>query len=1373
MSTEIGLDTAKATSGLKELKSAVQDSTNEWKQMESQLKKTGDDIGASEAKYKGLSQSVEKQEDVLAKLRKEQSEVNRSTEAGEQTYQKYAGQITMAERQLASMTKQQADAKRAYELQESGIQKLNKEIQNSIKETDAYVDRLKAEGKEEEALKAQKEGLSKTLGKQEELYKAQTKQLEKMTKSGDASADSISKQKIALDKTGTSIAKGKKELQDLDTTQSKIGKNEGATEASGKFNKLTGAVDKTKMGMVKTTAAAATAMAGVTKLVDQIYDQQSQVNTLQAKTTGSYQQSKEAIAEINKLYAEGYGESVEDLTETYTKLKQMNPQADLKDLSEQTRLVSQYAKASGADTEEVMRGAQNATKAWNISYEEYFDNMFTLQKVGGDVSGNLSDEMSEYTQIMGQMGLTAKDSFSAVANGIESGAYNSDKLLDFVKEFNNSLNDGRMEEKVENFSKKSQEMFKQYQKGNVTGGEMFKQITNEMANMTDKQKEATLASDTWSALGEDNALAVIESLGKSNKAFDDVKGTAKKTSDQLKEANPFELMKRSAQASVGSMTMSATETKKFKESLEPLQKAVKRLIDSVVKSMPELVKSITPVVSFIADHGKLIIGVLTTMLAMRFTSKAIKGIKGLHGSITTLMPAVTKAGKVGKNAFNWSAKLGTSAFNKSIGGIKSVASKAKSGVAKSVKWSASLAKSGFDKSIGAIKTVAEGTKNTVAKSLKFTASLVKTGFDKGVQGAKKVAEVSGKAIAKSLKFTAKVATKGANLAMKGLVKTAKATGKGINLAFNFLKANPLFLLVSVITAVIVAFVELYKHNKKFKKFVDGLVKGAMDFFKGITKWFGDTWKALEKSFKAFSKWFSKNWDGFISFIGKAWSNGWKAVQNVFDKYVGIYKKILKTFIDFFTGNWKNLGKDIKGIWDAMWKFVESVFGGKSKNIKKGIEGFGRAIWNTFSSIKDNVTKFWSNMWDGLTNFARTGINAVIGVVNTGIGGINGVIHTFGGSANAISKIPKFANGTKEGGAPKGLALVNDAPGENYQEAIIDNSGQVSVLEGRNRLVNFSGGETVIPAHALPKFAGGTFGWLESAIGWVKDKWDGLTDMIAHPIKALGGIMSKAVSGLTGSELVTNMAPALANGFVQGIATPITGLFKSLKKKHDEEGAQAPAGTGVERWRAQATKALEMNGLSTSRYMVDKVLRQIATESGGNEKAVQGDIGDINNITGDLAKGLMQTISATFNAYAFPGHRNIFNGYDNMLAGLNYAKNRYGYGLDFLGNGHGYAQGGIVSQHGLYEVAEQNMPEIIIPLDPNKRTRANDLLAQANQRINGNTQVKGQSTVVNEGDSYTIEINVNADVTPNSVQKIAQAVEEVITRKQNTRTRVFG
>lgn len=1277
VSTEIGLNTAKATQGLNELKSAVKDSTNEWKQMESQMKQSGDEIGASEAKYKGLSQSVEKQQDVLAKLKQEQSEVNRSTEAGEATYQKYASQITTAERQLASMTKQQEQAKRAYELQESGIAGLNKEIQQSIKETDAYVDRLKAEGKEEEANEAQKKGLARTLEKQGQLYEAQRKQLDKMTRSGEASSESISKQKIALDKTGTSIAKGKQSLEELDGAQGKIGKNEGATEAGGKFDKLTGAVGKTHLGLKATVAAAGTALAGVSKLVSAIYDQQSQVSALQAKTTGSYKESKEAISAINKLYAQGYGESVEDLTETYTQLKQMNPKAEVGELAQQTKLVTQYSKASGADTQEVLRGAQNATKAWHMSYQEYFDNLFTLQKQGGDVGGEISDNMAEYSQVLGQMGLSAKDSFSMIANGIQSGAYNGDKLLDFTKEFSISLNDGRMDKSISEFSKKSQDMFQGYKDGKVTAGDMFKQITSEMGKMTDKQKEATLASTLWSALGEDNSLKVLGSLGKQNKAFSDVSGTAKKTSDQLKESNPFELMKRSAEASVSSITMSATETKNFKKALEPLQKAVKQFIDTMVKNMPAIVKAITPVVNFVAQHGKAITAVLAGILALHFGSKIVSSASGMVTAFGTLRTGLTK--------------------------------------------------------------------------------LVES---------EKLATVTQKALT--------VAQKAFNVA---------------------LKVNPIGLVIVAITALVTGFVLLYKHNKKFKAFVDGLAKSAGKFFSQIGKWIGSATKTIGKFFSNIGKWFGgvgksigdgaaaigkwfsglvkgfqKGWKSFTKFatkllktfgkivlismalpvgiavtlmkplvgplkkiindltkwvksvwapVQKAWTNTWNAIAKWFS---GILNSITKTWnstmsaigntlsksmdaisgawsrswngiANFFTDVWHKMVRTfepiiksiqrivsdtvgaIAGTWNKMWNGIADFFGGIwNKMVRTGDDGI-KSVHNVFSPVLDAISSVFSNTWRGITDgfgamwndmmsWAKVGINGVIGIINNGIGAINSVIGMFGGS-RGLSRIPKFANGTK--GAPKGLAVVNDAPGENYQEAIIDNNGKATVLEGRNRLVEFSGGETVIPAHALPKFAGGTDNWLSAAVGWISDKWTQLTSFLREPIVALTNVMNRAVGTITGSPLVTAVAPMMTQGLIHGIATPIVNMLSGIKGKHDNDERQS------------------------------------------------------------LLKRLF---------------------------------------------GKGFAQGGLVSQHGFYEIAEQNMPEIIIPLDPAKKPRANDLLAHANQRINGNVHAKGDSTV-NEGDTYSITINVNADLTPGTLQKLQQVVEDAITRKQNAKNRAFG
>lgn len=1345
LATNIGVNTTSAVQSIDSLKNSVKDSTNSWKQMESQMKQAGDTVGASKAKYEGLTETVDKQKLLLEKLRQEQSEVNRSTTAGEQTYQKYATQITQAESKLASLNTQQEKAQRAYELQESGIASLNKEIQQSIKETDAYVERLKAEGKEEEALQAQKEGLSRTLGKQTELYEAQTKQLEKLKKSGNASSDSISAQKIALDKTGASIAKAKQGLEELNGEQTAVGKSEGAEEAGGKFEGLKDKIGKSQGAVVALGAASVATLATIGKLVDKVYDQQSQITTLQSKTTGSYQQSKEAISAINQLYAQGYGESIEDLTETYTQLKQMNPNADVKELAENVKLVSAYSQQSGSDSSEVIAGAQNATKAWNISYEEYFDNMMTLQKLGDNTAGDVSDNMAEYSQVMGQMGLSINDTMNLIKNGVDSGAYNADKLLDFTKEFGISLNDGRVSDNIKSFSKETQEMFKGYQKGKVSAGDMFKQITGEMGKMTDKQKEATLASNLWSALGEDNSLKVLESLGKTNKEFDNVKGTAKKTADQLKESNPFELMKRSAESSISSVTMNATQTKKFKEALKPLQEAIERLVKKAVQELPKIVKELTPIVDFVTEHGKTITKVLTGILAIGFATKALSGLNKLGEGVKTL--------------------AGVPAFAKGL----FVKVDSKEGT----------------KSLTLLGKSAKG----VGKAFKWTGKLAVKGITKTFSGLTKLAKTTGKGLAKAVSFTAKVSVKAAQKALNGLLKTAKTTGKGMKLAFNFLKANPFILIITGIVALVAAFVELYKHNKKFRKFVNDIVKAVVEWAEDVIKWFKKVWNGVSKSFNNFIKAFTKGWNNLISGIKNTWNGAWSYVSNAFNKYVDVLKKVLKIFTDFFTGKWGNLGKDVKNLWNSLWNYVESIFGKKVDSVKKGLEGFGTKIANAFKDIKTNVTKFWTDMWNGIKDFAKGGINDVIGVINNGIGGINTVIHTFGGSKNAIGKIPKLKNGTK--GAPKGLAIVNDAPGEHYQEAIIDKAGKATILEGRNRLVNFSGGETVVPAHAIPKFAGGTPGWMDAVGSWVKDKWDGLTEMIKHPLKSLTNLMTKSISRITGSTLVTSIAPALGQGLVSNIVEPIKKMLGSLKTKHEKDGGGSqgsPSGSGVQRWAGQVKQALAANGLSTSQDMIDKVLRQIATESGGNEKAVQGGYTDINTLTGDLAKGLMQTISATFNAYKFPGHGDIFNGYDNLLAALNYAKSRYGSNLSYLGNGHGYANGGVISSHGLYEIAEENKPEMVIPLSVEKNARANQLLAEANQRINGGNSLnsggmaQGVSQIITllsnllEATQKTTNTPVVANVSLNDKsfsKQLAPEMQNALNKVQSRTNRLGG
>ncbi|EMW6198024.1 tape measure protein [Enterococcus faecium] len=191
------------------------------------------------------------------------------------------------------------------------------------------------------------------------------------------------------------------------------------------------------------------------------------------------------------------------------------------------------------------------------------------------------------------------------------------------------------------------------------------------------------------------------------------------------------------------------------------------------------------------------------------------------------------------------------------------------------------------------------------------------------------------------------------------------------------------------------------------------------------------------------------------------------------------------------------------------------------------------------------------------------------------------------------------------------------------------------------------------------------------------------------------------------------------------------------------GGDSVGGSGVERWRPYVKRALKMNNLPTLSAYVDAWMRQIQTESGGNPLAIGGNDG----LADGNATGLLQTKPGTFAANAFPGYGNIMSGFDNILAAINYAKKRYGSDmLGVIGRGHGYANGGIVNQHQIAEIAEGNKPEIIIPLDKAKRSRAMQLLAIAQDKLG----VKPKSINNSSDSSGTLETLVSLMIQQNNL-----------------------
>lgn len=404
---------------------------------------------------------------------------------------------------------------------------------------------------------------------------------------------------------------------------------------------------------------------------------------------------------------------------------------------------------------------------------------------------------------------------------------------------------------------------------------------------------------------------------------------------------------------------------------------------------------------------------------------------------------------------------------------------------------------------------------------------------------------------------------------------------------------------------------------------------------------------------------------------------------------------------------------IKNAWDKLWS-----------NIINGIRSAVKSVGSNVSDMVNNVIKPINSMLDGVKD------------------GVNWVLDKFGASKWSGFKIPlvHFAKGGTVGGGT--MAVVNDSGTSNYREMFATPDGRVGAFPKQRDLITYlpegtqildgENSKALATMMDIPHFKDGTKdkNLFEKIFDAGKDLMDDISDIISHPMEFMEKVLKKYLHVNTAIKFASTLVTHAPSFFAKQAVNWLKKMASDWKKKQEENSVggfgKIPEVVDGKNLRDLVKKALEANGLSTSDDMIARVMRQIATESGGNAHAVQPGADPDGDGSGP-ALGLMQTKRSTFNAYKAPGHDDIFNAYDNLLAALNYAKHRYGPSLSFLGNGHGYANGGFISSEQLAMVGEGNRPEVVIPLSSEKQGRALSLLTQTVNKLN---RQAGINTTIN-------------------------------------------
>lgn len=491
----------------------------------------------------------------------------------------------------------------------------------------------------------------------------------------------------------------------------------------------------------------------------------------------------------------------------------------------------------------------------------------------------------------------------------------------------------------------------------------------------------------------------------------------------------------------------------------------------------------------------------------------------------------------------------------------------------------------------------------------------------------------------------------------------------------------------------------------------------------------DTWNSAQKKTSQWGSDMQSWWSKTSSSLGGKWNSFWSDTGSKLKTTWQNAKSDTSTLLGQLSSNVATLAGRTRDSAVSAWSGLKSKTGTYFGNIKTTAKSAFDSIANWAGNLGSRMGQGLSSGWSAVKNGASKLIGGATKVIKDAINGVTKGINWVLGSVGSHTKLPypAFATGGRHKGGP---ALVNDAPGSVYQEAYRLPDGRSGLFPAkRNLLLNMPAGTQIMPATRVaqkmaamvPHYAGGMFDFdfdfsgldalahldlsnLFGSVGsTISNVVDSATDTIGKFIGNPSGLWNWVVSKYSGLTGKSGIGADIAGGAIGKMASGATAMLKHALSLFEPP---TPGGTGVARWRDSVVSALRKLGLSTSSSMVNRVLRQINTESGGNPSAMGGTDG----LADGHAEGLMQVKPGTFAAYHLPGYGNIWKGYDNILAGLNYAQNRYGSGLSFLGQGHGYANGGLIQNDGMYRVGENNLSEMILPLT--KPARAVELMKDA-------------------------------------------------------------
>ncbi|MFE5159638.1 phage tail tape measure protein [Streptomyces sp. NPDC056697] len=651
----------------------------------------------------------------------------------------------------------------------------------------------------------------------------------------------------------------------------------------------------------------------------------------QLNLTGA--EAKKAGKAAGDLYAKAVTDSVEDGAEAVKVVLGaglVDSKAPVKEIRKIATAASDLSTMFDQDITMSAKAASSMLKNGLVKNgTQAFDAMTAGFSKLGPKAEDLAETFNEYSPFMKQLGLDANSTLGILNQGLDAGAWDTDKIGDAMKEFFLLATNGSdtTADSFKALGLKASKTAADIAAGGPRAKKAFGGVLDALREMPKSAKRAQIVSNLFGGPGEDLGASLFAlDVDKASKGLGDFSGAAKRAGDDLRDnaAAKIEVFKR--QAMMGLANLLTTQVIPAVKDIAP---AVKEALGPVrdlwqwLSADPDRMRAAAIALLAIAGAAG----------ALKVASATARGVRMLWGGLRTTASFAMTAGR----------NIRFAAFAVRYYTVIGAAS-AKQAVRTGAVWAASAVRSATGwvvaraRAVGAfVATAASAVANAVRTGTVWAASAVRAGAGWLVMRARAVGAFAATAavaaasaartaavwVASQVASLASTVRATAALVIQRGAMVAAAAGARIMAAGQLLlnaamRANPIGLVITALVALGVGLIAAYKKSATFRGIVQGAFRAVLSAgaamksglaaaFRGIADTAAWLWRAIKNPFDAMKR--------GVGLVGSAFKTAKDAIHRQWTQVSGIVKRPVSIVVNtVYT-------KGIKKVWDGVADLV--------------------------------------------------------------------------------------------------------------------------------------------------------------------------------------------------------------------------------------------------------------------------------------------------------------------------------------------------------------------------------------------------------------------------------------------------------------------